>query len=210
MCVSVPIPFVQILLGNLWRAIQFTSLICTSERLLPLFLSPLRRRWSIASTQNVCIVPITHGLPLGFIKLRSISSPLTLTDQSVTLLGGTIALGLKCSGITLSPEWLDGLLDVCISSNPLHTRLLNQLIWWHVGRTQVSLLCEKKYCLYLFQFSCGYPWLDLHFDKFSFDTYWSLWNNLTWRDNRLDSLKYSGSNYIAWSFHEDVCIRSNF
>jgi hypothetical protein len=47
-----------------------------------------------------CIVPITHGLPLGFIKLRSISSPLTLTDQSVTLLGGTIALGLKCSGIT--------------------------------------------------------------------------------------------------------------
>jgi len=37
--------------------------------------------------------------------------------------------------------------------------------------------------------SCGYPWLDLHFDKFSFDTYWSLWNNLTWRDNRLDSLK---------------------
>jgi len=152
MCVPVPIPFVQILLGNLWRAIRFTSLICTSERLLPLFLSPIRRRWSIASTQNVCIVPITHGLPLGFIKLRSISSPLTLTDQSVTLLGGTIALGLKCSGITLSPEWLDGLLDVCISSNPLHTRLLNQLIWWHVGRTQVSFLCEKKYCLYLFQF----------------------------------------------------------
>jgi hypothetical protein len=95
--------FVQILLGNLWRAIQFTSLICTSERLLPLFLSHIRRRWSIASTQNVCIVPITHGLPLGFIKLRSISSPLTLTDQSVTLLGGTIALGLK---VTTNGLWL--------------------------------------------------------------------------------------------------------
>jgi len=138
--------------------------------------------------------------------LTSVSVPIPCTPGFSTSSFGDTLAGLKSASFVRKHI-------VCICSNSFPSKsqlgsLWRAILFTSLIRVSEWLLLQLKKSV-SFQ-SCGYPWLDLHFDKFSFDTYWSLWNNLTWRDNRLDSLKYSGSNYIAWSFHEDVCIRSNF